>query len=281
MSGILYVVGTPIGNLGDMSPRAVETLENVDFIAAEDTRVTLKLLNHFGNKKPMVSYFEHNKHQRGEIICQRILSGENCAIVTDAGMPCISDPGELLVKQCEEYGIEVKAVPGPSAVISALAISGLPTGRFTFEGFLSVNKKSRMEHLESVKNETRTMIFYEAPHKLNATLRDMLGAFGNRSIAIVRELTKIHEEVIRTTLEQAVERYSEAPLKGEIVLVIDGAKPVDNNKVYTEKEAADLAIALAAGEDISLSEASKKAAKETGIKKGIIYKLATERDGVK
>lgn len=281
MSGILYVVGTPIGNLGDMSPRAVETLENVDFIAAEDTRVTLKLLNHFGIKKPMVSYFEHNKHQRGEIICRRILSGENCAVVTDAGMPCISDPGELLVKQCEEYGIEVKAVPGPSAVISALAISGLPTGRFTFEGFLSVNKKSRMEHLESVKNETRTMIFYEAPHKLNATLRDMLGAFGNRSIAIVRELTKIHEEVIRTTLEQAVERYSEAPLKGEIVLVIDGAKPVDNNKVYTEEEAADLAIALAAEEDVSLSEASKKAAKETGIKKGIIYKLATERDEVK
>ena len=281
MSGILYVVGTPIGNLGDMSPRAVETLENVDFIAAEDTRVTLKLLNHFGIKKPMVSYFEHNKHQRGEIICRRILSGENCAIVTDAGMPCISDPGELLVKQCEEYGIEVKAVPGPSAVISALAISGLPTGRFTFEGFLSVNKKSRMEHLESVKNETRTMIFYEAPHKLNATLRDMLGAFGNRSIAIVRELTKIHEEVIRTTLEKAAERYSEAPLKGEIVLVIDGAKPVDNNKVYTEEEAADLAIALAAEEDISLSEASKKAAKETGIKKGIIYKLATERDEVK
>lgn len=281
MSGILYVVGTPIGNLGDMSPRAVETLENVDFIAAEDTRVTLKLLNHFGIKKPMVSYFEHNKHQRGEIICRRILSGENCAIVTDAGMPCISDPGELLVKQCEEYGIEVKAVPGPSAVISALAISGLPTGRFTFEGFLSVNKKSRMEHLESVKNETRTMIFYEAPHKLNATLRDMLGAFGNRSIAIVRELTKIHEEVIRTTLEQAVERYSEAPLKGEIVLVIDGAKPVDNNKVYTEEEAADLAIALAAEENVSLSEASKKAAKETGIKKGIIYKLATERDEVK
>lgn len=281
MSGILYVVGTPIGNLGDMSPRAVETLENVDFIAAEDTRVTLKLLNHFGIKKPMVSYFEHNKHQRGEIICRRILSGENCAIVTDAGMPCISDPGELLVKQCEEYGIEVKAVPGPSAVISALAISGLPTGRFTFEGFLSVNKKSRMEHLESVKNETRTMIFYEAPHKLNATLRDMLGAFGNRSIAIVRELTKIHEEVIRTTLAQAVERYSEAPLKGEIVLVIDGAKPVDNNKVYTEEEAADLAIALAAEEDVSLSEASKKAAKETGIKKGIIYKLATERDEVK
>lgn len=281
MSGILYVTGTPIGNLSDLSPRAVETLESVDFIAAEDTRVTLKLLNHFGIKKPMVSYFEHNKRERGEIICARIEQGENCAIVTDAGMPCISDPGEDLVKLCEERGIKTVVIPGPSAVLSALAVSGLSTGRFTFEGFLSVNKKSRADHLKSLANEHRTMIFYEAPHKLNATLRDMLGAFGNRSIAIVRELTKIHEEVIRTTLEQAVERYSEAPLKGEIVLVIDGAKPVDNNKVYTEEEAADLAIALAAEEDVSLSEASKKAAKETGIKKGIIYKLATERDEVK
>ena len=155
MAGVLYVVGTPIGNLGDISPRALETLEKVDFIAAEDTRVTLKLLNHFEIKKPMVSYFEHNKHERGEIICQRILNGENCAIVTDAGMPCISDPGELLIKQCIEYGIETQVIPGPSAVISALAVSGLPTGRFTFEGFLSVNKKSRREHLEDVKNEKR------------------------------------------------------------------------------------------------------------------------------
>ena len=207
MSGKLYVVGTPIGNLGDMSPRAVETLEMVDFIAAEDTRVTLKLLNHFSIKKPMISYFEHNKYERGEIICQRILSGENCAVVTDAGMPCISDPGELLVKQCREYGIKVAAVPGASAVITALALSGLPTGRFTFEGFLSVNKKSRREHLNEVKNEKRTMIFYEAPHKLNATLRDMLEAFGDRNIAVVRELTKIHEEVINTTLEKAVAEY--------------------------------------------------------------------------
>lgn len=159
MSGILYVTGTPIGNLSDLSPRAVETLESVDFIAAEDTRVTLKLLNHFGIKKPMVSYFEHNKRERGEIICARIEQGENCAIVTDAGMPCISDPGEDLVKLCEERGIKTVVIPGPSAVISALAVSGLSTGRFTFEGFLSVNKKSRSDHLKSLANEHRTMIF--------------------------------------------------------------------------------------------------------------------------
>ena len=201
MSGVLYVVGTPIGNLGDFSPRAAEILESVDFIAAEDTRVTLKLLNHFDIKKPMISYFEHNKRERGEIICSRIESGENCAIVTDAGMPCISDPGEELVKQCAERGIQTIVVPGPSAVISALAISGLSTGRFTFEGFLSTNKKSRLDHLEQLQNEKRTMIFYEAPHKLSGTLNDLYKAFGGeRKISIVREITKIHEEVIRTTL---------------------------------------------------------------------------------
>ena len=164
-NGIIFVVGTPIGNLSDLTPRAAETLEKVDFIAAEDTRVTLKLLNHLGIKKPMISYFEHNKLQRGEEICRRILEGESCAIVTDAGMPCISDPGEELIKQCAEYGIKTEVVPGPSAVISALCVSGLSTGRFTFEGFLSVNKKSRKEHLDALKDEQRTMIFYEAPHK--------------------------------------------------------------------------------------------------------------------
>ena len=278
MAGILYVVGTPIGNLGDISPRALETLEKVDFIAAEDTRVTLKLLNHFDIKKPMVSYFEHNKHERGEMICQRILNGESCAIVTDAGMPCISDPGELLIKQCIEYGIETQVIPGPSAVISALAVSGLPTGRFTFEGFLSVNKKSRREHLEEVKNEKRTMIFYEAPHKLNATLKDMLTAFGDRKIAIVRELTKIHEQVIPTTLEKAVADYADAPLKGEIVLVIEGAKEETTTVEYTTEDAVNMALNLAEDENISLSEASKRVAKLTGIKKGIIYKMVTERD---
>ena len=201
MSGILYVVGTPIGNLSDFSPRAVETLAKVDFIAAEDTRVTLKLLNHFDIKKEMVSYYEHNKRQRGEIICQRILNGENCAIVTDAGMPAISDPGEDLVALCYELGIEVQSVPGPTAFATALAISGLPTGRFTFEGFLSVNKKSRREHLEEVKDEKRTMIFYEAPHKLIYTLNDMHKVFGNRNIALVRELTKIHEQVLHFTFD--------------------------------------------------------------------------------
>lgn len=278
MTGILYVVGTPIGNLGDISPRALETLENVDFIAAEDTRVTLKLLNHFGIKKPMVSYFEHNKRERGEIICQRILNGENCAIVTDAGMPCISDPGEMLIKQCIEYGINTQVVPGPSAVISALAISGLPTGRFTFEGFLSVNKKSRKEHLEEVKNEKRTMIFYEAPHKLNATLKDMLTAFGDRKISIVRELTKIHEEVITTTLQKAVSNYSDSPLKGEIVLIVDGLKTDETTPEYTVDDAVKMALTMADDENISISEATKKVAKLTGIKKGIIYKTVTERD---
>lgn len=277
MSGTLYVVGTPIGNLGDISPRAVEILGQVDFIAAEDTRVTLKLLNHFGIKKPMISYFEHNKYERGEIICERILSGENCAVVTDAGMPCISDPGELLVKQCREYEIKVVAVPGASAVITALAVSGLSTGRFTFEGFLSVNKKSRREHLNEVKNEKRTMIFYEAPHKLNATLKDMLEAFGNRNIAIVRELTKIHEEVINTTLERAVAEYYENPLKGEIVLVIEGAED-NTEKEYTLDEAVKMAVRMSEEDNISLSEAAKRTAKLTGIKRGLIYKNTVERD---
>lgn len=271
MSGILYVVGTPIGNLGDLSPRAVETLSEVDFIAAEDTRVTLKLLNHFEIKKPMISYFEHNKRERGEIICARIEGGENCAIVTDAGMPCISDPGEELVRQCAERGIKTVVVPGPSAVISALAVSGLTTGRFTFEGFLSTSKKSRNEHLEQLKSEKRTMIFYEAPHKLSATLKDMFGAFGNRKISIVREITKIHEEVIRTTLERAAADYSDGSLKGEIVLVIEGAPQQEDKEEWTLEQAVQLALRFA-GDGESMSESAKKAAKVTGFRKNEIYK---------
>ena len=277
MSGILYVVGTPIGNLGDMSPRAAETLQKADFLAVEDTRVTVKLLNHFGIKKSMVSYFEHNKFIRGEMICQRILSGENCAIVTDAGMPCISDPGEMLVRQCYDNNVKVVVVPGASAVVSALAISGLPTGRFTFEGFLSVDKKERRTHLEEVKNERRTMVFYEAPHKLNATLKDMFNTFGERKIAIVRELTKIHEEVIHTTLQKAVNDYAENPLKGEIVLVIEGAKPSDS-MVFTLEEAVRMTKNLVIAEDISLSDACRIIAKQTGLKKNLIYKNIIERD---
>ena len=272
MSGVLYVVGTPIGNLGDFSPRAIEVLESVDFIAAEDTRVTLKLLNRFEIKKPMISYFEHNKRERGDIICARIESGENCAIVTDAGMPCISDPGEELIKQCAERGIKTVVVPGPSAVISALAVSGLATGRFTFEGFLSTSKKSRLEHLEQLKNEKRTMIFYEAPHKLSATLNDLYKAFGDRKISIVREITKIHEEVIRTTLEKAVENYGDSSLKGEIVLVLEGVTENVDEEELTLDQAVKLAKKLLE-EGNSVSESAKQVAKISGFKKNEIYKL--------
>lgn len=274
MSGTLYVVGTPIGNLSDFSPRAVETLEQADFIAAEDTRVTLKLLNHFGIKKPMVSYFEHNKYQRGEMICQRILEGETCALVSDAGMPAISDPGEMLVAQCAEKGIPVAVVPGPSAVVSALAVSGLPTGRFTFEGFLSTAKKSRREHLDEVRNEKRTMVFYEAPHKLPTTLEDMLAAWGDRRIAVVRELTKIHEEVRRTTLAEAAQYYRENTPKGEFVLVIEGAKEQQEEEMSLE-QAVELARELIQ-QGHSASESAKQAAQLSGKKKGELYRLLME-----
>ncbi len=271
MSGILYVTGTPIGNLSDLSPRAAQTLGEVDFIAAEDTRVTLKLLNHLGIKKPMVSYYEHNKRERGEVICARIEQGENCAVVTDAGMPCISDPGEDLVKLCEERGIKTIVIPGPSAVISALAVSGLETGRFCFEGFLSVNKKSRSEHLQSLKNERRTMIFYEAPHKLPATLRDLYSTFGDRKLSIVRELTKIHEEVIRTTTKYAAENYADGSVKGELVLVLEGAKEAEPEENYTLEYAVELAKKLIEnGEKPTV--AAKSAAEMTGFKKNEIYR---------
>lgn len=271
--GKLYVVGTPIGNLGDFSPRAVKTLEECDFIAAEDTRVTLKILNHFGIKKPMVSYFEHNRTEQGEKIIARLLSGEVCALVTDAGMPAISDPGEDLVKACHENGVEVESVPGPCAFSTALAISGMSSGRFTFEGFLSVTKNSRREHLLSLKDEKRTMIFYEAPHKLAATLKDMYDSFGERKIAIVRELTKIHEEVIRTTFSQAVKDYGDGGLKGEIVLIIEGKK--EEEKPFTLEDAVKMAQEKIS-DGFSKNESAKFAAKATGIKKGDIYNVLTE-----
>ncbi len=273
--GILYVVGTPIGNLSDFSPRARETLEKADFIAAEDTRVTLKLLNHFGIHKPMVSYFEHNKFERGEIICRRIEAGETCALVSDAGMPAISDPGELLVRQCAERGIEVYVVPGPSAVVSALAVSGLPTGRFTFEGFLSVNKKSRRDHLDEVKNERRTMVFYEAPHKLVQTLSDMLEAFGDRPIALVRELTKLHEETMRTTLSGALAYFEDKPPKGEFVLVVGGAPEEAAAPVTLEQAVEDARARMAQG--VSASDAARQAAAVSGLKKGDIYRALQGR----
>jgi len=271
LSGTLFIVGTPIGNLGDFSPRAVETLENCDFIAAEDTRVTLKLLNRFEIRKPMVSYFEHNRFERGPVIADRILSGENCALVTDAGMPAISDPGEDLVKLCHEKGIKVESVPGPCAFTTALALSGMPSRRFTFEGFLPVDKSERKEHINSLVSESRTMIFYEAPHKLAQTLSDLAAALGDREIAIVREITKIHEQVIRTTLCTAAKKYSEEPLKGEIVLIIGGAPAEEKEKISLE-QAAEYAKDLVNGGE-SKSDAAKIAAKEFGYKKGEIYKL--------
>ncbi len=269
MSGKLYVVGTPIGNLGDISPRALETLGSVDFIAAEDTRVTLKLLNRFEIKKEMISYYEHNKAQKDSIIIDRILKGEKCALVSDAGMPAISDPGEDLVRKCREMGVEIESVPGPTAVATALAISGFPTGRFCFEGFLSVNKLSRKEHLEEIKNEKRTMVFYEAPHKLQATLKDMLAVLGEREIALVKELTKIHENVFITTFSGAVAHFEQNSPKGEYVLIIKGAK--EEKKEYSFDDAVKIAKGLIEkGESASFS--AKEAAKITGIKKGDIYK---------
>ncbi len=274
MAGVLYVVGTPIGNLSDFSPRAVETLQNCDFIAAEDTRVTQKLLNRFEIHKPMTSYFEHNRRERGEQILARLLGGESCALVTDAGMPAISDPGEDLVNLCHEHGVQVCAVPGPTAFATALAVAGLPTGRFTFEGFLSTNKPSRRKHLQSLLSEERTMVFYEAPHKLLATLEDMYAAFGDRKIALVRELTKIHETIERTTLSAACEKYKETPPKGEFVLVVSGAEPLPDAKWTLDEAVAFAKKQVKKG--VSKNEAAKIAAKESGIKKSDIYKALTQ-----
>ncbi len=273
MPGTLYVVGTPIGNLSDLSPRAVETLQAVDFIAAEDTRVTLKILNHFGIKKPQVSYYEHNLREKGEQIIQRIQAGENCAIVTDAGMPCISDPGEDLVRLCAEQGIPVAAVPGPSALITALAVSGLPTARFAFEGFLSMNRKRRMERLEQIRKDDRTLIFYEAPHKLRDTLKDLLEGLGNRRISLCRELTKVYEEIRRTTIEESILFYNkeENKPKGEFVLVVEGASLDTGEEAMTFEQAVQLAQNLR-DEGIPPSEAAKQAAKLSKQKKNDIYR---------
>ena len=273
MSAMLYLVPTPIGNLGDISQRCRETLEAADFIAAEDTRVTLKLLNHLGIKKSLVSYYEHNKATQGSRIVERILGGETCALVSDAGSPAISDPGEDLVKQCAGAGIPVCAIPGPCAAITALSISGQATGRFCFEGFLSTAKKSRREHLESQKSEQRTMIFYEAPHKLLTTLADMAEVFGGeRPLSLCRELTKLHEEVVRTTLAEALERYTQTPPKGEFVLIVAGAKP-EEKEIPSETDAAARLAELTA-QGLSRKDAVKQTAKELGLSKNAVYGIA-------
>ncbi len=273
MAGILYLVPTPIGNLGDISLRARETLENADFIAAEDTRVTLKLLNHLEIKKSLVSYYEHNKAFRGSRIVDRILAGENCALVSDARSPAISDPGEDLVTQCAQAGITVCAIPGPCAAITALSISGQSTGRFCFEGFLSMSKKSRREHLDSLREEKRTMIFYEAPHKLMNTLEDMTEVFGaDRPVSFCRELTKLHEQVLRTTLGEAMAYYTENPPKGEFVLVVAGAPEEAKEAPSPSDAAARVQKLMAAG--LSRKDAVKQTAQELNLPKNTVYAAA-------
>ena len=276
MSGTLYLVATPIGNLGDFSPRAVETLENADFIAAEDTRVSIKLLNHFNIKKPLVSYHEHNHVSAGQAILARLLAGESCALVTDAGTPAVSDPGEDLVRLCAENGVRVLSIPGCCAAVNALAVSGLPTGRFTFEGFLTVNKKSRREHLDSLWGERRTMIFHEAPHKLAATLADLRDTFGpDRQIALCRELTKLHEETRRTTLGEAADYYAANPPKGEFVLVVAGAQQ-ETGAAVTLEEGVEQVLALREL-GMRLKDAAREVAEHTGLSKNELYTAALNR----
>ena len=278
MAGTLYLVPTPIGNLGDISPRMADTLAQADFIAAEDTRVTVKLLNHLGLKKPMVTYHRHNTAASGQAVLDRLLAGESCALVTDAGMPAISDPGEEMVALCAAAGVPVVPIPGPCALVTALAASGLPTGRFTFEGFLAMNKKNRRAHLESLRGEERTMIFYEAPHKLVATLRDLADTFGReREISLCRELTKLHEEIRRTTLGEAADWYGEETPRGEFVLVVRGAQPEEEEECTLE-DGLTLAERLREEEGLSLRDAVRQAAKELGLSRNELYRLAVEQE---
>ncbi len=274
MAGMLYLVPTPIGNLEDISLRCRKILEQADFIAAEDTRVTLKLLNHLDIKKPLVSYYEHNRIKSGQVILERILAGETCALVSDAGSPAISDPGEDLVRLCADQGVIVSAIPGPCAVITALSISGLSTSRFTFEGFLSTNKRSRQEHLQSLLKETRTMIFYEAPHKLPYTLQDLCKAFGpERKISLCRELTKVHEEVIRTTLSGALEYYKNVSPRGEYVLVVEGATPLMKGPELSLVEAL-IHVQKLIDQGFSRKDAVRQVAVETKLPKNKLYDAA-------
>lgn len=269
MAGTLYLVATPIGNLGDFSPRGVETLGRADFIAAEDTRVSMKLLNHFGIKKPLVSYHEHNRASAGQTILTRLLAGETCALVTDAGTPAISDPGEDLVRLCGENNIAVEAIPGCCAAICALAVSGLPTGRFTFEGFLPANKKERRTALLRLQGEERTMVFHEAPHKLRATLSDMAEILGDRPVALCRELTKLHEETLRATLSAAVALYAEREPRGEYVLVVAGAQPMEEPAVTLEEGVSRVQRLREDG--IKMKEAVRSVAGQTALNKNELY----------
>ena len=269
MAGTLYLVATPIGNLGDFSPRAVETLQNADFIAAEDTRVSMKLLHYFSIKKPLVSYHEHNRAAAGQAILERILGGETCALVTDAGTPAISDPGEELVRLCADNGVEVQSIPGCCACISALAVSGLPTRRFAFEGFLSANRTERKEQLQNLRSEERTMVFHEAPHKLRVTLSDMLAVLGDRPIALCRELTKLHEQTLRMSLSAAVDYYNANEPRGEYVLVVSGREKRTGPAVTLEEGVAMVLQRKAEG--LRMKDAVRQVADDTGLNRNELY----------
>lgn len=271
--GVLYLVATPIGNLADLSERAIKVLSEVDFIAAEDTRNSLKLLSYLGISKPMISYFEHNKRERGQIIVDRLKNGESCALITDAGTPAISDPGEDIVALCAEQGVVVSSIPGACAGIVALTLSGLPTGRFCFEGFLSANKGERRERLSELENERRTMIFHEAPHKLCATLEDMKNTFGeDRRISLCRELTKKNEEVLRLTLASAVEYYENNAPRGEYVLIVEGSSKKSQSENFFENMSIEEHVNFYISNGLSKMDAIKSCAKDRGVHKNIIYK---------
>lgn len=276
LGGVLYLVGTPIGNLADISERALKVLSEVDFIAAEDTRNSGIMLSRFGISKPMVSYFEHNKRERGNVICDRIAAGESCALITDAGMPAISDPGEDIVKLCAEREIPVSVIPGPCAAVSALALSGLDTGRFVFEGFVTVNKRERRERMSALADEERTIIFYEAPHKLQGTLSDMLSYIGDRRIALCRELTKLNEEVIRTTVSAAIKYYEDADPRGEYVIVMEGCTSGGKSADYPDDPREHVAMLEEGG--MSRMDAIKAAAKERGVPKSTVYNALLDKD---
>lgn len=275
--GTLYLVTTPIGNLSDLSERAKKVLSGVDFVAAEDTRNSAKLLSYFGIKKPLVSYYEHNKRERGELVCRRLSEGESCALVTDAGMPGISDPGEDLVKLCCERGIAVTAVPGPCAALTALTLSGLFTARFSFEGFLTTNKGERTKRLTALRTDDRTLIFYEAPHKLKTTLADLNAALGDRRIALCRELTKLNEEIIRTTLSNAAALFSEREPRGEFVLIVEGATADELlSEAFWQSMSIPEHIAHYIGLGYTKMDAIKACAKDRNIPKNEVYKVTLE-----
>lgn len=272
--GTLYLVGTPIGNLADLSERAKKVLSGVDFVAAEDTRNSGLLLSRLGISRPMISYHEHNKRERGEVICERLEAGQSCALVTDAGMPAISDPGEDLVRLCAARGIAVSAVPGPAAVVTALALSGLPTRRFVFEGFLPTKTSERRELLDELSTERRTVVIYEAPHRLRDTLSELAASLGDRQIAVCRELTKLNEEILRTTISGAAEHFAMTEPRGEFVLVIGAAPDEVKSSDYPADPAEHVAFYERAG--LARKDAIKSAAKDRGLPKSVFYKLLVE-----